>query len=167
MEILKTNLEDFKNIENWEYKENFHTVNSRHGDINIHYVDENSDKDETILLMHGNPTWGYLYRNMIDPLKNEGYRVVVPDLPGFGKSDKFTSRYHYTYEEFVDWMSQWIEGVNLENITLFCQHWFNVWLYASKRCPFDGWKGNPQRSDVLPMQVLGVPCLPWPDAALF
>ena len=118
MEILKTNLEDFKNIENWEYKENFYTVNSRHGDINIHYVDENSDKDETILLMHGNPTWGYLYRNMIDPLKDAGYRVVVPDLPGFGKSDKFTSRYHYTYEEFVDWMSQWIEGVNLKNVCL-------------------------------------------------
>ena len=52
MEILKTNLEDFKNIENWEYKENFYTVNSRHGDINIHYVDENSDKDETILLFY-------------------------------------------------------------------------------------------------------------------
>ncbi len=46
MEILKTNLEDFKDIEDWEYKENFHTINSRHGDINIHYVDENSDKDE-------------------------------------------------------------------------------------------------------------------------
>tara|TARA_B100001057_G_scaffold100962_1_gene97983 strand:- start:1131 stop:2027 length:897 start_codon:yes stop_codon:yes gene_type:complete len=123
MGILKTNLEDFKNIENWEYKENFCTVNSRHGDINIHYVDENSDKQETILLMHGNPTWGYLYRNMINPLKEAGYRVVVPDLPGFGKSDKFTSRYHYTYEEFVDWMSQWIEGINLKNITLFCQDW--------------------------------------------
>ena len=52
-----------------------------------------------------------------------GSRVVVPDLPGFGKSDKFSSRYHYTYEEFVDWMSQWIEGINLENITLFCQDW--------------------------------------------
>ena len=86
MEILKTNLEDFKNIENWKYKENFYSVNSRHGDISIHYVDENSEKDETILLMHGNPTWGYLYRNMIDPLKDAGYRVVVPDLPGFGKS---------------------------------------------------------------------------------
>ena len=86
MEILKTNLEDFKDIEDWEYKENFHTVNSRHGDINIHYVDENSEKDETILLMHGNPTWGYLYRYMIDPLKDAGYRVVVPDLPGFGLS---------------------------------------------------------------------------------
>ena len=47
------------------------------------------------------------------------------------------------------------------------QHRFNVWLYASKRCPIDRGKGNPQRCDVLPMQVLGIPCLPWPDAALF
>jgi haloalkane dehalogenase len=73
--------------------------------------------------MHGNPTWGYLYRNMINPLKENGYRVIVPDLPGFGKSDKFAIRYNYTYEGFVDWMSQFVEGLDLKNITLFCQDW--------------------------------------------
>ena len=73
--------------------------------------------------MHGNPTWGYLYRNMINPLKDSGYRVIVPDLPGFGKSDKFSVRYNYTYEGFVDWMSEFIESLDLKNITLFCQDW--------------------------------------------
>ena len=73
--------------------------------------------------MHGNPTWGYLYRNMINPLKESGYRVIVPDLPGFGKSDKFSVRYNYTYEGFVDWMSQFVESLDLKNITLFCQDW--------------------------------------------
>ena len=73
--------------------------------------------------MHGNPTWGYLYRNMINPLKESGYRVIVPDLPGFGKSDKFSVRYNYTYEGFVEWMSQFVESLDLKNITLFCQDW--------------------------------------------
>ena len=123
MEIIKNDPQDFENLKHWDYKPNFVPVNTEYGDINIHYVDEGSKNKNTVLLLHGEPTWGYLYRNFIDPLVNNGLRVVVPDLPGFGKSDKFTSRYHYTYEEFVDWMSQWVEGLNLENITLFCQDW--------------------------------------------
>ena len=123
MSILKTNLTLFENLSDWKYKENFTTVTSEFGELDIHFVDENSTSDERVLLLHGNPTWGYLYRNMIDPLKENGYRVVVPDLPGFGKSDKFSVRYNYSYEGFVDWMSQFIENTDLKNITLFCQDW--------------------------------------------
>ena len=123
MSILKTDLTLFENLSDWEYKENFTTVISEFGELDIHFVDENSTSDECVLLLHGNPTWGYLYRNMIDPLKENGYRVVVPDLPGFGKSDKFSVRYNYSYEGFVDWMSQFIENTDLKNITLFCQDW--------------------------------------------
>ena len=123
MSILKTDLTLFENLSDWKYKENFTTVTSEFGELDIHFVDENSTNDECVLLLHGNPTWGYLYRNMIDPLKENGYRVVVPDLPGFGKSDKFSVRYNYYYEGFVDWMSQFIENTDLKNITLFCQDW--------------------------------------------
>ena len=123
MSILKTDLTLFENLSDWKFKENFTTVTSEFGDLDIHFVDENSTNDECVLLLHGNPTWGYLYRNMIDPLKDNGYRVVVPDLPGFGKSDKFSVRYNYSYEGFVDWMSQFIENTDLKNITLFCQDW--------------------------------------------
>ena len=123
MSILKTDLTLFENLSDWKYKENFTTVMSEFGELDIHFVDENSSSDECSLLLHGNPTWGYLYRNMIDPLKENGYRVVVPDLPGFGKSDKFSVRYNYSYEGFVDWMSQFIENTDLKNITLFCQDW--------------------------------------------
>ena len=123
MSVLKTDLTLFENLSDWEYKENFTTVTSEFGELDIHFVDENSTSDECVLLLHGNPTWGYLYRNMIDPLKENGYRVVVPDLPGFGKSDKFSVRYNYSYEGFVDWMSQFIENTDLKNITLFCQDW--------------------------------------------
>ena len=123
MSILKTDLTLFENLSDWKFKENFTTVTSEFGELDIHFVDENSTSDECVLLLHGNPTWGYLYRNMIDPLKDNGYRVVVPDLPGFGKSDKFSVRYNYSYEGFVDWMSQFIENTDLKNITLFCQDW--------------------------------------------
>ena len=123
MSILKTDLTLFENLNDWKFKENFTTVTSEFGELDIHFVDENSTNDECVLLLHGNPTWGYLYRNMIDPLKENGYRVVVPDLPGFGKSDKFSVRYNYSYEGFVDWMSQFIENTDLKNITLFCQDW--------------------------------------------
>ena len=123
MSILKTDLTLFENLSDWKYKENFTTVMSEFGELDIHFVDENSTSNECALLLHGNPTWGYLYRNMIDPLKENGYRVVVPDLPGFGKSDKFSVRYNYSYEGFVDWMSQFIEKTDLKNITLFCQDW--------------------------------------------
>ena len=126
MSILKTDLTLFENLSDWKYKENFTTVTSEFGELDIHFVDENSTSDECVLLLHGNPTWGYLYRNMIDPLKENGYRVVVPDLPGFGKSDKFSVRYNYSYEGFVDWMSQFIENTDLKNITLFCQDWGGV-----------------------------------------
>ncbi len=123
MSILKTDLTLFENLSDWKFKENFTTVTSEFGELDIHFVDENATSDECVLLLHGNPTWGYLYRNMIDPLKENGYRVVVPDLPGFGKSDKFSVRYNYSYEGFVDWMSQFIENTDLKNITLFCQDW--------------------------------------------
>ena len=123
MSVLKTDLTLFENLNDWKFKENFTTVTSEVGELDIHFVDENSTNDECVLLLHGNPTWGYLYRNMIDPLKDNGYRVVVPDLPGFGKSDKFSVRYNYSYEGFVDWMSQFIENTDLKNITLFCQDW--------------------------------------------
>ena len=68
MSVLKTDLTLFENLSDWEYKENFTTVTSEFGELDIHFVDENSTSDECVLLLHGNPTWGYLYRNMIDCL---------------------------------------------------------------------------------------------------
>ena len=75
------------------------------------------------MLLHGEPTWGYLYRNFIDPLVEKGLRVVVPDLPGFGKSDKLSKREGYTYEKFVKWMDVWLNEIDLDNITFFGQDW--------------------------------------------
>lgn len=123
MEIIKNDPQDFENLKHWDYKPNFVPVNTEYGDINIHYVDEGSKNKNTVLLLHGEPTWGYLYRNFIDPLVNNGLRVVVPDLPGFGKSDKLSQREGYTYEKYVSWMDTWLNKLDLNNITIFGQDW--------------------------------------------
>ncbi|MEL6654202.1 MAG: haloalkane dehalogenase, partial [Bacteroidota bacterium] len=75
------------------------------------------------LLMHGEPSWSYLYRFMIPPLVEAGYRVVAPDLVGFGRSDKPSEQGDYTYQRHVDWMTAWLEAVGLTDISLFCQDW--------------------------------------------
>ncbi len=123
MEILKNNNSDFENLNQWKYKPQYTSVETEYGEINIHYIDEGSENTNTVLLLHGEPTWGYLYRNFIDPLVEKGLRVVVPDLPGFGKSDKLSKREGYTYEKFVKWMDVWLNEIDLKNITFFGQDW--------------------------------------------
>ena len=123
VEILKNDPSDFEGLKEWEYKENFYTLKTGYGDMNIHYIDEGSSSENTVLLLHGEPDWGYIYRKFIDPLVAAGVRVVVPDLPGFGKSDKLSERSSYTYEKYVNWMETWMKDLKLNNITLFGQDW--------------------------------------------
>ena len=123
VEILKNDPSDFEGLKEWEYKEHFYTLKTEYGDMNIHYIDEGSSSENTVLLLHGEPDWGYIYRKFIDPLVAAGVRVVVPDLPGFGKSDKLSERSSYTYERYVNWMETWMKDLELNNITLFGQDW--------------------------------------------
>src|SRR3546814_15217878 len=74
-------------------------------------------------MLHGAPTWGYLYRRMIGPLVDAGFRAVVPDLIGFGRSDKPLGRSAYSYAAEVAWMRRWIEALDLRGIILACQAW--------------------------------------------
>jgi haloalkane dehalogenase len=76
-----------------------------------------------VLLLHGEPTWSYLYRTMIPPLVEAGHRVVAPDLVGFGRSDKPAARDDYTYARHVAWVRDLIEQLDLRDITLFGQDW--------------------------------------------
>lgn len=73
--------------------------------------------------MHGEPTWSYLYRSMIPPLVAAGFRVVAPDLVGFGRSDKPSLVEDHTYARHVAWMTGWFDAMGLEDVTLFCQDW--------------------------------------------
>lgn len=91
--------------------------------LRIHYVDEGPSDAPVVLMMHGEPTWSYLYRHMIGPVAAAGYRVIAPDLVGFGKSDKPAAKSDYSYAAHVGWMRQWIEALDLTRITLACQDW--------------------------------------------
>ena len=91
--------------------------------LRLHFVDEGPRDAPPVLLMHGEPTWSYLYRKFVPPLAARGHRVLAPDLIGFGKSDKPAAREDYSYERHVAWMSDWLVRQDLRGITLFCQDW--------------------------------------------
>ena len=91
--------------------------------LRIHYIDEGPRDAPVVLMMHGEPTWCYLYRHMIAPVAAAGFRVVAPDLVGFGKSDKPAAKSDYSYAAHVGWMRQWLEALDLTRITLACQDW--------------------------------------------
>ncbi len=91
--------------------------------LRVHYIDEGLRDAPVVLMMHGEPTWSYLYRHMVGPVAASGLRVVVPDLIGFGRSDKPARKADYSYARHVAWMRSWIEQLDLTNITLACQDW--------------------------------------------
>nr|MBP7631190.1 haloalkane dehalogenase [Acidimicrobiales bacterium] len=92
--------------------------------LRVHYLDEGPADADPVLLMHGEPSWSFLYRHMIPPLVAAGHRVVAPDLVGFGRSDKPTEMADYTYARHVAWMSALLfDHLDLRNITFFGQDW--------------------------------------------
>jgi len=119
MKLLNTPEERFKDLPDFRFESHFIEVDG----INIHYIDEGTNQEEVILLMHGEPSWSFLYRHMIPILVKGGYRVLAPDLVGFGRSDKPTEQGDHTYKKHVEWMTKWLKLLNIGNITLFCQDW--------------------------------------------
>ncbi|MEY2470829.1 MAG: haloalkane dehalogenase [Actinomycetota bacterium] len=117
MKTLRTPDDCFANLPGYDFAPHYVEVDG----LRIHYVDEGTGP--TVLCMHGEPSWSYLYRHMIPVLVDGGCRAVAPDLVGFGKSDKPAERTDYTYAKHVAWMSAWLEAVDLTDITLVCQDW--------------------------------------------
>ena len=91
--------------------------------LRMHYIEAGGANDPVILLLHGEPSWSFLYRKMIPILAAAGYRVIAPDLIGFGRSDKPIDRNDYTHQKHVDWVTELIETLDLNGITLVCQDW--------------------------------------------
>ncbi len=124
MEVLRTPDARFEGLPDWPYAPRYaHVMDADGSDLRLHYVDEGPRDGAVVLLMHGEPSWAYLYRHVIKGLVAQGRRVVAPDLIGFGRSDKPAKRTDYTYERHVAWMSQWLTDLDLRDITLFCQDW--------------------------------------------
>ncbi|MFK7837030.1 MAG: haloalkane dehalogenase [Sulfitobacter sp.] len=124
MQFLRTDDARFEGLPDYDFAPHYVEVDdTAGGTLRVHYVDDGPGDAAPVLLMHGEPTWSYLYRHMIPPLVAEGHRVVAPDLVGFGRSDKPTAQEDYTYQRHVDWMIQAIEQIDLKGITLFAQDW--------------------------------------------
>ncbi len=120
--VLRTPDSCFDSLDGYDFKPHYTTI--RHDaqtELRIHAIDEGAG--DPILLMHGEPSWSYLYRRFVRPLVARGSRVVAPDLVGFGRSDKPAEGDDYTYERHVAWMSAWLVAKDLRDITLFCQDW--------------------------------------------
>jgi haloalkane dehalogenase len=124
METIRTPEERFEDLPDYPFAPNYQQVpDGEGGELRMHYLDEGPADGEVVLLMHGQPSWSYLYRKMIPLFVDGGYRVIAPDLVGFGKSDKPTERSNYTFANHVAWVKALLEAIDLKGITLFCQDW--------------------------------------------
>lgn len=117
MEILRTPEERFHNLPGYPFAAHYADV----GGVRMAYVDEG--QGAPVLLLHGEPSWSYLYRKMIPLLTGAGLRAIAPDLIGFGRSDKPAARADYTYQKHVDWVRALLNHLKLRDITLVCQDW--------------------------------------------
>jgi haloalkane dehalogenase len=124
MEVLRTPDDRFAGLPDFPFAPRYLEVANPAGKpLRLHYLDEGARDAAPVLLMHGEPSWCYLYRRMIPPLVAAGHRALAPDLIGFGRSDKLARRSDYTFERHVDWMSDWLLKLDLTGLTLFCQDW--------------------------------------------
>ena len=131
MEILRTPDERFTSLPDFAFAPRYVELDG----VRIHYIDEGSGP--TVLLLHGEPSWSFLYRKMIPGLVAGGMRAVAPDLVGFGRSDKPASPDDYTYQAHVDWMAAFVDKLALADITLFCQDWGGLCLLYTSPSPRD------------------------------
>lgn len=118
--IIRTPEQRFAKLPDYAFAPNYHELA---GGIRLHYVDEGPRDGTPVLMMHGEPSWSFLYRFMIPQVVEAGYRAIAPDLVGFGKSDKLSRKSDYSYAGHVAWMSEWVEALDLRNIVLACQDW--------------------------------------------
>ncbi|NJL26444.1 MAG: haloalkane dehalogenase [Thermoanaerobaculia bacterium] len=119
MKILRTPDERFADLADFPFAPRYTDVDG----LRMHHVDEGPAGGRPVLLLHGEPTWAYLYRKMIPPLVAAGLRTLAPDLVGFGRSDKPAAIDDYSYAGHVAWLARWLEHNDLRELTLVCQDW--------------------------------------------
>lgn len=122
--VYRTPDHRFSNLEDYPFSPNYlHVTDRSLGALRLHYLDEGPRSGPLVVCFHGEPTWSYLYRKMIPGLTEAGCRVLAPDLIGFGKSDKPIRKSHYSYAGMVEYMTQFIDQLDIQNATLFAQDW--------------------------------------------
>jgi haloalkane dehalogenase len=125
MKVLRTPEAAFEGVTDYPFASHYLDITDAQSGANlrVHYIDEGPRDAPVVLMMHGEPSWSYLYRKMVAPVVAAGFRVVAPDLIGFGKSDKPAAQSDYSYARHVAWMRSWLEQLDLQNVTLACQDW--------------------------------------------
>jgi haloalkane dehalogenase len=124
VDVLRTPDDCFDDLPDYDFAPHYREVVAADGTLlRFHFVDEGPRDAAPVLLLHGNPTWCYLYRHMIPGLVDRGHRVIALDLMGLGRSDKPVDQAHLTLATHADWVGQWLEAEDLAHITLFCQDW--------------------------------------------
>lgn len=123
MDVLRTPDERFAGLPDYPFVPRYVGIGPDGNALRMHYVDEGPRSGPVVLLLHGEPTWSYLYRHTIPELVAAGLRVVVPDLPGFGRSDKPAATTDYTYRAHVEWLAAFVSRVGIEGATVVGQDW--------------------------------------------
>jgi len=120
VKILRTPDERFADLSGYPFSPHYAQL----GALRVHYLDEGPRDAAPVVMLHGEPTWSYLYRKMIPIVAGVGHRVIAPDFVGFGRSDKPAAREDYTYQKHVDWMRELLfDCLDLQKVTLVCQDW--------------------------------------------
>ncbi len=120
MEFVRTPSECFTNLVGYPFEPHYIALSSG---LQMHCVDEGPRQGRPVLLLHGQPTWSYLYRSVIPTLTAAGYRAVAPDMIGFGRSDKPVARTDYSVRNHISWLGEFLEAMALEDIALVAQDW--------------------------------------------
>jgi haloalkane dehalogenase len=124
MQVLRTPEERFERLPDFGWEPRYAEVQADGEPLRMAYIDEGPADARAVLLLHGEPTWSYLYRKMIPPLLDAGLRVIAPDLVGFGRSDKPAAQEDYSYARHVAWLSDLVANhLDLQHAVLFCQDW--------------------------------------------
>ena len=120
MNVLRTPDARFRHLEDYPFAPHYTDV----GDgLRMHHVEEGPSGAAPVLMLHGEPSWSYLYRHLIPIFAEAGHRAIAPDLVGFGRSDKPGAVADYSYQSHVDWLTEWLLTLDLRDITLVCQDW--------------------------------------------
>jgi haloalkane dehalogenase len=142
MRALRTPDARFANLPGYPFAPHYREVaDGEGGALRVHCVDEGPRGARPVLLLHGEPTWSYLYRKMIPGLVARGHRVLAPDLVGFGRSDKPAQKTDYSYARHVAWMRDWLRQLDLADAVFFGQDWgslIGLALVAQEEARFRG-----------------------------
>ena len=124
MAVLRTPTERFADLPGYPFEPHYAEVATDGIEpLRMHYIDEGPRDGRVVLLLHGQPTWSYLYRKVVVPLVDAGLRAIAPDNIGFGRSDKLTEATDYTFQRHVDWMQSLVTGLDLRDVVLVVQDW--------------------------------------------